>query len=632
METIVPQADVEDSTSKVASPANVPYGSVSDDELKRRLDDHREWVESEGKCGQRAEFHHVDLSGRILAGLNLRNAQFQGSSLRGTHLQHSDLQSANFGNADLRDARLAYADLAETYAGQALFAGADLESVSLHASILTNADLRETEGLVSAKLGGADLTAAKLPPEIGTFDAVSAAGDISERAAKTLVTLLLVCLYAALAIVTTSDLLLLTNSTASPLPIIQTKIPIVSFYIVVPTAVLCMYLYFHLYLQRLWPVLASLPAVFPDGRPLHEKVAPWLLNGLVRSHFKHLKHTDTNISRLENRLSLLLAWGVPVLALLLFWGRYLPRHDWIGSSLHCALVACGVTAGVASYRITVDTLRSSAPSSLASNTGRELLTSSTFIAGYTTGAMLLVATLGAIHGQSSVSVHAPRGWVASANYIAHALDAVGIRTFADLRNADVSIRPASPADQSTTLVKGARLTGANLARADMRGAFLVKASVEYAQLEGVRMDRANAREANFFQADLTGATLRGTDLKDANLHGANLSSADLWDATLVGADLGDATLLGAKIGDADLTGANLAGADLTNAEIAGDSTLDGAHFDGAVLHGTRLATSMKGVSGLAQSQLDDACAEDGFSDLPRGLTIRACNERRDTAK
>jgi hypothetical protein len=78
--------------------------------------------------------------------------------------------------------------------------------------------------------------------------------------------------YTCLTIATTTDPLLLTNSISSPLPIIRTEIPIAGFFWVAPLILLSFYLYFHIYLQRLWETLADLPAVFPDGSRLDKRV------------------------------------------------------------------------------------------------------------------------------------------------------------------------------------------------------------------------------------------------------------------------------------------------------------------------------------------------------------------------
>ena len=82
---------------------------------------------------------------------------------------------------------------------------------------------------------------------------------------------------------TTADVDLILNTATSPLPIINTPIPIADFYWVGATILAAVYCYLHLYLLRLWRALATLPAMFPDGTALDEKADPWLLTGLVRA-------------------------------------------------------------------------------------------------------------------------------------------------------------------------------------------------------------------------------------------------------------------------------------------------------------------------------------------------------------
>jgi hypothetical protein len=86
--------------------------------------------------------------------------------------------------------------------------------------------------------------------------------------------------------------------------------------------------------------------VFQDGEALDDKAYPWLLSGLVRAHFARLKLSDRPLSRLENLVSIVLAWWVVPVTLVLFWLRYLPRHDWWGTGLHVALIAIAVPFAV----------------------------------------------------------------------------------------------------------------------------------------------------------------------------------------------------------------------------------------------------------------------------------------------
>ena len=81
---------------------------------------------------------------------------------------------------------------------------------------------------------------------------------------------------------TTTDVALILNTASSPLPIINTPIPIAGFYVVGAAILAAVYCYLHFYLQRLWRTLATLPAIFPDGVALDDKTDPWLLTNLVR--------------------------------------------------------------------------------------------------------------------------------------------------------------------------------------------------------------------------------------------------------------------------------------------------------------------------------------------------------------
>ncbi len=69
----------------------------------------------------------------------------------------------------------------------------------------------------------------------------------------------------------------------------------------------------------MWEALAELPAVFPDGRPADKKVYPWLLNGLVRFHFKRLRDECLpRLAFLKRLIPSLLAWWAVPLTLLAF--------------------------------------------------------------------------------------------------------------------------------------------------------------------------------------------------------------------------------------------------------------------------------------------------------------------------
>src|SRR5579863_2324045 len=143
-----------------------------------------------------------------------------------------DLSGANLRGADLRGVK---------------FNGANLFGASLREANLQGVDLSVAQrGLQTEQLAGADLTGAALPPELmKLYDSLQNVNNISESARKLFLAVLAACLYSWLTIATTTDVNLITNRASSPLPIIQTSIPIVGFYWVAPLLLLCVYFYLH---------------------------------------------------------------------------------------------------------------------------------------------------------------------------------------------------------------------------------------------------------------------------------------------------------------------------------------------------------------------------------------------------
>ena len=114
--------------------------------------------------------------------------------------------------------------------------------------------------------------------------------------------------------------------------------------------------------------------------------------------------------------------------------------------------------------------------------------------------------------------------------------------------------------------------GVNLARKNLRDAFLSGANLTGADLHGANLRGADLRDAN-----LTNANLRGADLRDSQLPDANLTGANLTDAALYGPSPTSGIMMGAM-----LEGANLSGANLTRTRPT-DTQLFGANLQGAIM-------------------------------------------------
>jgi uncharacterized protein YjbI with pentapeptide repeats len=630
----------------------VELREITPEQLYEILEKHREWVESEEKEGERADLEnanlqeaglsyanlqraylfYANLQGANLGGANLQEADLRGANLqravlgdanlqetdlRGANLQRAvaagtNLQGANLGGANLQEADLSGANLQGADMGDVNLQGPLLHRVKLKDSILQDANLAGATGLLAGQFAGTNVSGAKLPEDIARFEGLAHVEELSRNARKLFFAMLLGCVYAWLTIATTTDARLLTNSASSPLPIIQTQILIAGFYWAAPVILVALYIYFHLYLQRLWEGLADLPAIFPDGKPLDMKVYPWLLSGLVRAHVQLLKVNRPPLSHLQVVTSILLAWWVVPFTLLLFWGRYLPRHHWLGTSLHVALILGATVCGILFQHLAKTTLRGQVTPRIRSKGNwrslglyRDIVRRSWRLVVIGAFVLLVVVLIsdGAINGTRSRQSRGIPSTQQDAKFfgvpplhreiIPKILPYVGARAFADFTEEDVSIKPSNwfvGNKKLADIVSGAQLKNMDLRYALAFRAFLMKADLRSANLQGAILAGANLQGAKLFGANLQGAVLRianlqgadlgGANLQGADLRGANLQEADLSVANLQGADLRGANLEEAVLGDANLQGADLRGANLQEADL-GVANLQGADLCGA---------------------------------------------------
>jgi len=567
---------------------------VESAELQELLREHETWLTTNGNRGTKAELPGADLRNAILRNANLRKANLAGANLSGT-----DLFGASLIEADLQ-----------------------------------GADLTDATGLRSEQIAGADLSGAKVSESVAISEGLDHVGELSKNTARTFVFLIVACFYCWLTIATTTDARLLTSFVSTPLPVIQAAIPLYLFYLIVPVILLVLYLYLHLQLLDLWHEVANLPAVFPDGKSISQKIHPWLLAVLVRS-FAPIRHNDRSPRFLAAVISQLLPWWLAPITLAVFWLRYLPRHDLLGSSIQAGLLGLASFLGVWSQQRALEFL---------SHDRRRWA----FAAAVATGAIVCIGVLtvsyGSVNGinewaeDSRAPVKPENGPVLTSlkTDVPKILSRMGGRSFADLKDAIVSSRPSNlsfgPAplitsphgdlslaseatkDDGLRGVIGADLHGKDLRYAIARGAFLALADLSRANLRGadlsfVYLQQADLEDADLRMAYLSKAHLERADMKAAHMQDAYFGEAQMRRADLRSAQLSGAILADADLQDADLTFAQLDGAILSNANLA-DAVLFGASLRGA---------NLEFAQNLTQSQINDAFI-DCSTILPAGIT------------
>jgi len=519
-------AEAESAPGQTGESEKKARQKLAEGDLERKLSDHQRFVYSEGKEGQRLVLPRTDLKGANLIGRSLQGADFTdcnlvGALLMGARLEGAKLEGTLLLRARLEEAHLLSAHLKGAWLREAHLSGADLTDVDLRGASLRDAtgwseaelkgvNLEGASGLLGHEFARNDVTGTTLPEDVKRFDALTMIEKASGNARKIFLSMLLGCAYAILTVATTTDARLLPNSATSPLPIIRTTIPIVGFYAVAPLVLFGFFVYFHLCMQKIWERMATLPAFLPDGRKLNEATDPWLMAGLVQSQFPKLIPTRTPMDRLQHAITIVLGWFAVPLTLLVLWGRYLRRHDGLGTSEQILLLTVAVAFAVYSYWAAMSTLRGEPlKMSLISKGSRR----------FTVTAVLSLAMV--LIGTPLLSYAALQGRIPFWN--------------ASFRDADVSTKPANwtgDDPEQLKLVKPAILNGANLRAAKGQGAFLAKAYLHRASLIG-----ADLIDANLIGADLRGASLIGAQLFGADLSRANLRAADLSEAYLSGAEL-----------------------------------------------------------------------------------------------
>src|SRR5215469_15259277 len=488
-------------------------------DLAEILDQHKQWAESGGETGERADLTGVNLSKADLTGVNLQAAVLHRVNLAGADLSMANLRGASLVRANLQNANLL---------------GTELRGANLMGANVYGAD-----GLWFGRLGGTNLFDAVLPESISAVNSAKAIGDATKVARWFYFLTVGASLICLLLIAYTSDVRLLLNASAIPIARLGNLLPLDALVLGGPLVLLALSLRFHFLLLRLWGSMAALPAVFPDGQTL-EKDGPWYLMGLVRKHFRWQGESRAAMTAFESVLSTVLAYWIVPATLFFFWLRYLTRQDFRGTLLHVFLVTAAVATATSVPFVVSRVLR---PGDIRVPKSKNILRMilGTTRAALAVGCLLFVISLGVNRGlpsdktgSAAGSAADPRRWAATV------FQSVGYRPYADLTEASLSTplpRGTPWTEENLEKISGARLNEMNLRYARAYRAFLLNAKLWRANLEGIYLSEADLRGANLRETLLRSgifdrALLSHAVLVSANATGANFAAADLRFADL----------------------------------------------------------------------------------------------------
>jgi len=648
-----------------------PAIPASDWAFEEKLAAHKEWLDSHGTAGRKADFAEADIPSIDLINVNLRYADLQGANLKGADLLLADLRDSCLVRTNLEDAGLVGVNLE----------GANLEGATLDGAM----------GLLPQQLAGANLHDASVPDQIARFEARTAFAKASKTAMQFLTAMIAISAASALIIWRTKDLQLLTDSSIFPFLHARTAaaLPTAQVYLIAPVALFIVYLVLQFHLQTLWDAVLQLPAVFPDGTEIDHD-SPRIIRALLRAHFRWMNKDAPSTRIIERALGLVLAYWMTPAILLFFWARFLTLQDLHGTALHALLVA--VAVGVALYSSTkigrpqerwvTDAKRGWQWTSKLRNVNP-------MKAAVAVALLLLFFSAGTIKGVPHSRSRAPQFSDASIRrWAPDVFWSVGYDPYANLTEAAISTAPANwnGADSQVSHVKGANLNdtslryaqaygvflahahlwhsnweGAFLSDADFRGADLGQSALRYAvmdrarfynanldraDLNGANLNRADFRQANLSYSSLENAVLIDAQFQDSSLYGAKLTGASMERANFERADLRSSFMGGANLEHADLRNAylwsaKLPGADLKNAQLGSTILIDsdlrnvdlrGAQFSGTVMTGANLSgamidgTDMRGALLLNASQICSTKSRAGtiLTDLLASAVRDAC--------
>ena len=587
VEELKTEITIEGVTKEKPAPApEAPGGDgtvgISLIDLAEILDQHKQWVESGGENGSRAD----------LTGVNLAKADLTGVNLQGAHLHRVNLSGADLSMANLRGASLVRSNLQNS----------NLLGTELRGANLMGANVYGADGLWFGRLGGTNLFDAVLPESISAVDSSKAISDATKVARWFYFLTVGLSLLCCLLMIYTTDVRLLLNSSALPFPKLGNLLPTTGLFLGGPIVLLVLSLRFHFLLLRLWGSMAALPAVFPDGQTL-EKDGPWYLMGLVRRHFRWQGESRAAMTVFESALSAILAYWIVPVTLFFFWLRYLTRQDFRGTLLHVFLTTAAVATATSVPFIVSRVLRPGDIRRPKSKNNIRMILGTTRSA-LAVGIILFVISLGVNRGLPSdktggvaASAADPRRWAATV------FQSVGYRPYADLTEASLStpLPKGTPwTDENVAKISGAHLNEMNLRYARGYHAFLVNAKLWRANLEGIYLSEGDLRGANLRETLLRSgifdrARLDHAVLVSANATGANFSAADLRFS-----DLSYGTFESAVLSSARVSGASLYAVDFRNAQLLR------ADFSRSDMRDTRLDHAVLSFANLEQTDLSSA--------------------------
>jgi uncharacterized protein YjbI with pentapeptide repeats len=438
-------------------------------------------------------------------------------------------------------------------------------------------------------------------------------------------------LLIAVAGVSHKDLLL---DSAVTLPILQVKIGLTRFFVLVPVLLVLLHVILMVQLVLLARKTLEFAASIRMLEPTDQRTHPLRLelDNFVLVQALAGPERSRLVGLLLHGVSWLSIVALPVLALLYVQLTFLPYHDAEITSLHrVALLAdIGLIAFVGVFLWRIETsffrafLRTTLHHPLSFALTAALLVAAVAFSFFVAtipgesadapasawrqagdrGYAYALAALGASPEGALLGLF-PRNLSVTDTDLVGDEDAASDRPSINLRGRDLRFARLDRAGLHRADLTGANLEGASLAGTDLRGAFMGCADLNHLLLADSRRGAGctHARGSDLLKARLAGARMAGIDLRGARLDEARMEGAKLAYALMSGASLARANLDRADLSSAWLQGASFKLASLQGADLS-DARSQMADFGAALLQGANLSRAGLEAASLRGADLE----------------------------
>lgn len=503
-----------------------------------------------------------------------------------------------------------------------------------------------------------------LPKHATPPDQIERIAALTRNAKATWLSLLGVLLFVGITLLRFEHIDFYGYNRQTQLPLIGVSVPTPFFFYAAPILVAANYIYFHLYLIRLWDALGTAPARI-DGVPLGRAVQPWLVTDAalwLRNRLQNDGCADRRpLEGISAILNLSLSWGFGlIIGGLAWWNAAVARDIYMTALADIALTAMIMVALASFGAMWQRMTRKTAPKSARSSTTSALFIGIFlgFSSYYRTQEPLIwipkqidttqvahpeqvaypeyyykeisfwkrFVTLAEIDLEGTEIVKRPADWLpydlVRADYRKNWCERENKTNCKDLGNDETRFNAEFWARQNSALVylqrpkwhkpgrdkpdfRGANLRDSFLAGLDLNGARMEAAILTNAQMRGANLSKADMHRADLSKALLNGANLSKANMESARLEGAKIQNAFLTETEMKGADLTDATMYGtdfidAKMQEVNLTNAQMQWTHLTGANLE-NANMRGTNLTGATMQDTDLKYSLLvGKSGAIQ--------------------------------